>query len=108
MIDIACTEYVRERLAPRLGDGLYLVLSDLLLAMRSLIPAEPGRVLDYGCGGSPYRPLFGSCVYHRADLSGAAPDLDFEYGSDSLLPIRSADYDCVLSSQVLEHVSSPS
>jgi SAM-dependent methyltransferase len=33
--------------------------------------------------------------------------LDFEYGADSLLPAELSDYDCVLSSQVLEHVLSP-
>src|SRR5205085_11279201 len=65
------------------------------------------RVLDFGCGGSPYRSLFGSSVYHRADLAGSAMDVDFEYGPDSRLSAKTADYDCVLSSQVLEHVASP-
>ncbi len=107
MINLSSDEYIRERLDPRPGDLLYLHLSDLLLAVRDLIPGNVGRVLDFGCGGSPYRPLFGSCTYHRADLAGSATDLDFEYGPELLLSAMSNDYDCVLSSQVLEHVQSP-
>ena len=28
-------------------------------------------MLDYGCGGSPYRSLFATDTYHRADLEGS-------------------------------------
>jgi SAM-dependent methyltransferase len=107
-MELYSTEYIRQRLDPRPGDADYLHLSDLLLAVKALIPQHIDRVLDFGCGGSPYRALFGSCTYHRADLVGSGPDLDFEYGPDSLLGASSTDYDCVLSSQVLEHVGSPS
>jgi SAM-dependent methyltransferase len=103
---LAAKEYLRERLEPRPGDQLYLCLSDLLIAIRSLLPSRTSRVLDYGCGGSPYRPLFGECTYHRADLAGGR-NLDFEYAADSRLPPRAADYDCVLSTQVLEHAETP-
>lgn len=99
-------EYKRQRLAPEPGDPLYLVLSDLLLALKELLPQKRERVLDYGCGGSPYRPLFGNCVYHRADFEGFT-GLDFEYGPDSRLPPKAGGYDCVLSTQVLEHVEDP-
>ncbi len=105
MENLAANDYVRERLEPRPGDPHYLALSDLLIALRSLLPATVSRVLDYGCGGSPYRPLFGDCVYHRADLSGQ--DLDFQYGADAVLPASAGGYDCVLSTQVLEHVERP-
>jgi SAM-dependent methyltransferase len=99
-------EYVRQRISPRPGDPFYLHLSDLILGIKALIPENLTRVLDYGCGGSPYRRLFGACTYHRADLAGGQP-LDFEYGADSRLPGELSGYDCVLSSQVLEHVLSP-
>src|SRR5205823_26934 len=94
------------RLEPRPGDPLYLCLSDLLIAIRNFIPSGASRVLDFGSGGSPYRPLFPSCIYHRADLIGGA-DLEFEYGADARLPSELKDYDCVLSTQVLEHVEDP-
>src|SRR5262249_6172399 len=98
--------YLKERLTPQPGDVLFLHLSDLLIALKALIPTHVSMVLDYGCGGSPYRPLFGSCTYHRADLSGGN-NLDFEYGADSKLPSEVSGYDCVLSTQVLEHVEDP-
>jgi SAM-dependent methyltransferase len=103
---IAAQEYLRERLEPRPGDPFYLCLSDLLIAIRSLVPPHITRVLDYGCGGSPYRVLFGECAYHRADLAGGR-NLDFEYTADSRLPSQAADYDFVLSTQVLEHAEAP-
>jgi SAM-dependent methyltransferase len=105
MEDLAGREYLRQRLEPRQGDPHYIVLSDLLIAIRSLIPSGVSRVLDYGSGGSPYRPLFENCVYHRADLTGYG--LDFQYGSDARLPLSAGGYDCVLSTQVLEHVENP-
>lgn len=103
--DLAAREYLRQRLEPKPGDPHYLHLSDLLLAIRDLLPANTSRVLDYGSGGSPYRPLFGNCIYHRADLSGDA--LDFEFSPDAKLPLSFQGYDFVLSTQVLEHVEDP-
>ena len=104
--NLADQEYIRQRIDPRPGDPLYLHLSDLLLAVTEAIPTDIDRVLDYGCGGSPYRHLFNGCTYHRADLVGG-DSLDFEYEEGSRLPVNSSDYNCVLSSQVLEHVDSP-
>jgi SAM-dependent methyltransferase len=99
-------EYLRQRNKPKPGDPDYLCLSDLLTAIQSLVPPNPAKVLDYGCGGSPYRALFGNCTYHRADLAGGK-NLDFEYGEDARLPTEAGGYDCVLSTQVLEHVVDP-
>jgi hypothetical protein len=106
MAALAAQEYLRERLEPRPGDPGYLCLSDLLIAIKGLGPSHARRVLDYGCGGSPYRSLFGECTYHRADLAGGS-NLDFEYAADSRLPPEAADYHCTLSTQVLEHVEDP-
>jgi SAM-dependent methyltransferase len=103
---LAQNEYVRQRIAPRPGDPDYLCLVDLLAALKSLAPADVDKMLDYGCGGSPYRSLFSAGTYHRADLAGGA-DLDFAYGGDSMLPADIGGYDLVLSSQVLEHVIDP-
>ncbi|MBV8832105.1 MAG: class I SAM-dependent methyltransferase [Hyphomicrobiales bacterium] len=105
-MDWAESEYLRERLNPRFGDQFYLHLSDLLIAIKHLRPASISKVLDYGCGGSPYRQLFEECVYHRADLRGGT-NLDFEFGPDAHLPPELSNYDCVLSTQVLEHVENP-
>src|SRR5262245_49765216 len=107
LMDVLASDgYLRERIRPQPGDVDYLCLSDLLIAIRNLIPPGASRVLDYGSGGSPYRPLFEDSIYHRADLIGGA-EIDFEYGPDARLPSELTDYDCVLSTQVLEHVEEP-
>jgi SAM-dependent methyltransferase len=105
-MELGSAEYLRQRLHPTPGDPFYLVLSDLVLALRELKPNNISRLFDFGCGGSPYRPLFSANTYHRADLAGAH-DLDFEYGPDAKLPLSLSGYDCVLSTQVLEHVEDP-
>jgi SAM-dependent methyltransferase len=106
MEDLVSKDYIRQRITPKPGDADYLHLSDLLISLKRLIPPGASRVLDFGCGGSPYRPLFGECTYHRADLVGNSK-IDFEYGHDSRLPQGVKGYDCVLSTQVLEHVEDP-
>jgi hypothetical protein len=102
---IFLSNYARQRLHPRPGDHLYLHLSDLLMGLRDIIPLDAESVLDFGCGASPYRTLFGRCTtYHRADLAGREQNLDFEFTPDAQLPEQIGRYDCVLSTQVLEHV----
>src|SRR5215813_15497539 len=92
-MDLAEAGYLKQRLTPQPGDFLYLHLSDLLIALKVLIPTHVSLVLDYGCGGSAYRPLFGNCTYHRADLSGGS-NLDFEYCPDAKW-LRSASHELV-------------
>lgn len=96
-------EYVRQRIAPAVGDPLYLHLSDLKEGLSAFGPYPERRILDYGCGGSPYRSLFSAEVYHRADISGH--DLDFTFRPDSRISAPASSYDLVLSTQVLEHVA---
>ena len=106
MDDLVKRDYVRQRIEPRQGDPYYPYLSDLLIVTRSLIPPDVTRSLDHGCGGSPYRSLFGNYTYHRVDLTGE-PNLYFEYSTDALLPRELREYDFILSTQVLEHVENP-
>jgi SAM-dependent methyltransferase len=100
-------DYLRERLDPRPGDPAYLHLRDLRLALGEAITTlQAPRVLDYGCGGSPYRSLFSPTAYHRADIPGT-PGLDYEFDEESHVAAPNDSYDCVLSTQVLEHVRRP-
>jgi SAM-dependent methyltransferase len=100
-------DYVRERLHPRTSGSLYLHLADLREAIGLFSSTAKIRVLDYGCGGSPYRSLFPNSEYIRADFTPCA-DLDFLLPADSSIPAPDGCFDMVLSTQVLEHVPEPS
>ena len=103
---IARTDYIRQRLAPSWADPFYLHLSDLRLALEPYAGDEALCLLDFGCGGSPYRPLFPHADYRRADFA-ASSGLDYIITEDSKVTEDPATFDIVLSTQVLEHAASP-
>ena len=98
--------YLRERLQPKCGDPIYLVLSDILIALRGDATDAPVRVLDFGAGGSPYRSLFPNADYRRADIP-MVTGLDYRIQDDGTVDAPSSDFDVVLSTQVAEHVPNP-
>jgi SAM-dependent methyltransferase len=100
-------EYLRQRLQPRPGDADYIHLADLRYALRMIQSWQKLAVLDYGCGGSPYQSLFPNADYKRADFE-AMSGLDYVIGNDSRVDEADATFDLILSTQVAEHVSSPS
>lgn len=99
-----------ERLRPGRFHRRYWVLTELARRLQGVLESLPagGRVLDFGCGSRPYEPLLRRRFesYVSADLEGnTAADLVID--ADGRLPPAAAPFDCVLSSQVLEHVASP-
>jgi SAM-dependent methyltransferase len=99
-------DYLRQRLDPRLNDADYLHLADLRAALENFRSDEKIFILDYGCGGSPYRSLFPNAEYRRADF-GEIGNLDYVIGNDGKLDEVDAMFDLILSTQVAEHVSDP-
>lgn len=66
-----------------------------------------GVMLDYGCGGQPYKNLFLPKLtkYIGADVSSSSEiELDLEIEPGELLPLSDQSIDTLLSTQTLEHV----
>lgn len=100
--------YLRERLSPTPGDSTYLHLADLRIALDSVHTEGEVTILDYGCGGSPYRSLFPNADYRRADyLQDSNDTLDYILPEDGRVGEADGTFDFILSTQVLEHVSNP-
>jgi SAM-dependent methyltransferase len=101
---LSARAYLRERLEPARGDPWYLHLTDLLTFLRSCAADCSGALLDYGCGGSPYRSLFARCrPYVRADIEDHG-GVDILLTPDLRVPGEEGRYAVVLSTQVLEHL----
>jgi len=98
--------YYRERQQPSLRDVWYLQNSDLKHALEQYATIEPIRVLDYGCGGSPYRFMFPNARFERADIV-PFEGVDYQIGADQICDAPTAVYDLVLSTQAAEHVADP-
>ena len=65
------------------------------------------KLLDYGCADAPYRGLLPEGVdYVGADLAGN-PHAQVVLDPDGAVPVGDAEFDVVLSTQVLEHVEDP-
>ena len=96
---------ISSRLEPRLTQFDYIILSDLRASIARAVDSITGRILDYGCGQKPYRPLFtGDAGYEGADFPGN-PHADWTLDVRGHLPAElTATFDAIVSFQVLEHV----
>jgi SAM-dependent methyltransferase len=99
-------DYNRMRLAPQFQDPLYPHLADVRMFLDAYVQEPFDVLLDYGCGGSPYRPLFQAKKYLRADYVDCG-NLDCLIADDGKVSLADQSCDCVLSTQVLEHVAAP-
>jgi len=86
----------------------YIVLSHLYQWMRErALTVAHGVLLDYGCGGQPYRELFLPKVskYIAADVAAAhGTSVDIRLQPRQPVPLPSASVDTILANQTLEHV----
>jgi SAM-dependent methyltransferase len=101
-----------DRLNPHRSNRAYWHLKLILDKMERIAASDllpPGeRLLDYGCGNKPYRPIFSRKFkeYLGADLPGN-PDAEITTGPQGQIPSADDQFDCVLSSEVMEHTEDP-
>ena len=87
----------------------YFIRRGLYRAIKSYAGAMQGSVMDFGCGSKPYRTLFTACdeyVGVDVEISGHShrnESIDIFYDGKKL-PLPSARFDHVFSSEVFEHV----
>ena len=74
---------------------------------REALPHAKGVLLDYGCGGQPYKRFFRDHItkYIGADVAAAeGTTLDIEISPNQHLPLPDESVDTILSTQTLEHI----
>src|SRR6266850_6286314 len=99
----ACPPCSHPRHAP-----LTLLFDRLSAIVDSDVLQGGETLLDYGCGNKPYESLFRQKfnTVIGADFPGNS-DAEITVGPRGELPMDEKSVDCVLSTQVLEHVESP-
>ena len=111
-----CAEDYKERLARKscarttAFDAHWLVTRHLLRSIRHASATyAKGLLLDVGCGGRPYEPIFQPFVERYTGVDTPASTLSrVDAGAlASHLPFANGAFDTVLCTEALEHLSSP-
>lgn len=82
-------------------------------SLRKYLKDKKGRVLDVGCGDSPYRhALNSSCTYTGIDIKNQAKfdydRKDIIYFKGKKIPLKDSSIDSIICTEVMEHLEKPS
>ena len=93
-----------------LSSPWFLASRDLSRQIKEHKKFITGKVLDFGCGKKPYSELFETSEYigleYNSELGRKNSKADFFYDG-KIIPFDDNYFDCILSTQVLEHVPNP-
>jgi SAM-dependent methyltransferase len=101
-VDLARDPEARKALSP----ALYGLTDALAPALRM---HAKGAFLDVGCGTQPFRTLIEPQVerYLTYDIESRAGEIDFIGDAEDMRAVADESIDCMLCSEVLEHVPHP-
>src|SRR4030095_7222138 len=94
---------------PPIYSPIYFIKKRLANGIRKYAPQLSGRLLDFGCGQKPYKALFSHVSeYIGVDYDGEGhshinEDIDVFYDGKTL-PFPDQYFDCILTSEVFEHI----
>lgn len=93
---------------PNITYPAYLTRNRLLKTISTLAPLLKGKLLDFGCGSKPYKPLFTVDEYIGIDFENPGhPHLNEQidvFYDGKRIPFADGHFDSVFSSEVFEHV----
>jgi SAM-dependent methyltransferase len=80
--------------------------------LRKHLPMMSGKLLDVGCGNSPFKFLVGkNCEYVGIDIAGAD---NFDYKNAGIIifdgeniPFENASFENIICTEVIEHIPNP-
>jgi SAM-dependent methyltransferase len=109
-------QYKQEQFKPTfLGlfiNPSYIIRIGILNSIKKHSKRFHGKMLDFGCGSKPYRSEFNVTEYIGIDIKESGHDnrnesIDIYYDGKKI-PVKNNTFDCVLASEVFEHVFNPS
>lgn len=105
-------QYNLKRINPPIWQHDYHVLKRLYQTLQKIVGTclknRELKILDYGCGTSPYQDLFRKICkkYTKVDADDTL-NADLIVAENGKIPLDNGSQDLVLSTQVLEHIKDP-